>query len=829
MNIKQHAKGIQDTHQLTPGQQKMLFNPLRLVVILSSCIFTVEFLVMVLLYYMPKLSPITEFMVDATLLTTVVCPMLVFFQFRPMRHLVAQYQITTDRAEVANRAKSAFLANMSHEIRTPLNAIIGFSQLALKTSLSPKQHDYVKKAHNSGKLLLGLINDILDFSKIEANRLELERTEFLLEGVLTQVISSIQHEALEKRIEFLLSHAADVPPYLIGDPVRLGQVLLNLLGNAIKFTESGEVELSIDLVGQSQVDLQVCFTVRDTGIGMRLDQIQTLFQAFTQADSTTTRRYGGTGLGLSISKRLVEMMGGSIRVESAAGKGSSFSFTASFGQPKKLAGPWIIPEIIRSLRILIVDASQESRTALKKSLRFLPVEVEIVDSGAEAVEAIRAHDAVSPYQLVLMAWRMPDLDGIETIRIIKKDGTLQNSPRIVMLTAFGREREHAEALAAGADDFLHKPMTQSDMYDLIMRLFAPGQHAVASGVKPEVGKGYNFGALQLLLVEDNELNRQIACELLEMVGATVATAGNGREAVEMVLHGNKRFDVVLMDIQMPVMDGIQATRLIRADRRFSELPIIALTAHAFAEDKISTHNAGMNDHVTKPIEARELMESICRQLPQLSGLRELAEKFGDEMPDNATFIDIPGIDTACALRRVGGKVKLYLDVLKKFRDGQGSAAEQITAALKSGDRLGAERIAHSLRGLAGAIGAAELQEAALEVEQDLHRGLEPLESLLRLAALLRGTMATLTSSLAKEISAPAAFVTSQTSLVDIRPMLKKLEQYLLDSNSEAADYLAQCRQHLVAAVALELVLCLEKSLADYDFDEALTTVRTMMG
>jgi two-component system, sensor histidine kinase and response regulator len=732
-------------------------------------------------------------------------------------------------AEAASDAKSAFLANMSHEIRTPLNAIIGFSDLALKTGLSPKQHDYVKKICNSGKSLLGVINDILDFSKIEANRMELERTEFALEDVLAQVISVIQHKALEKGVELLLSHSADVPPYLIGDPIRLGQVLMNLLGNAIKFTESGEVELSIDLAGQSQDDLRICFSIRDTGIGMTPEQTRRLFQPFTQADGTTTRRFGGTGLGLSISKRLVEMMGGEIRVESLEGRGSSFSFSASFGRSTTAADPWAIPDIIRSLRILIVDDCQSSSNALKRVLNFLPVEVDSVHSGAKAIESVRAHDALSPYHLLLMDWQMPAMNGIETIRCIKKDGTLQNSPHIVMLTAFGMEQERAEALAAGAVDFLHKPMTQSEVHDLIIRLFAPGRHSSATGAITTAGVGYDFTGLHLLLVEDNELNRQIACELLELAGARVATAANGREAVELVVKGNQHFDLVLMDIQMPEMDGIQATRLIREDSRFTELPIIALTAHAFAEERQRTQAAGMNDHVTKPIEPRELMESICRQLPHHPGLRAGACKSGDDIPATALLVDTPGIDTAGALRRVGGKVKLYLDVLKKFREGQSNAPERITTALQSGDRLGAERIAHTLKGLAGTIGASELQEAALAVEQALHRGLEPGDSLDQMAALLRETMATLESNLGNETASPVSIAIAPTSLVDVGPMLKKLEQYVRNSDSEAADYLAECRQHLVAAVAMEeLVVCLEKSIADYDFDEALATLSIMM-
>lgn len=307
---------------------------------------------------------------------------------------------------------------------------------------------------------------------------------------------------------------------------------------------------------------------------------------------------------------------------------------------------------MHSLRVLIVDDSRVSSLALKKLLGFLPVSVETVHSGDEAIQAVRGRDAVSPYHLLFMDWQMPDMDGIQTIRALKQDNSLQNSPRIVMLTAFGSERERSEALAAGADDFLYKPMTQSDLYDIIIRLFAPGRQA-ATGLKGAPGEGYDFRGLQILLAEDNELNRQIACELLELSGASVALAANGRQALEMVMNNEQHFDVVLMDIQMPEMDGFQATRLIRQDSRFNELPIIALTAHAFAEERQRSQEAGMNDHVTKPIEPRELMESICRQLPHLPGLREQARKQEREIAESVARLEIPGLDTAGGVRRVG--------------------------------------------------------------------------------------------------------------------------------------------------------------------------------
>ncbi|CAA7614100.1 putative Histidine kinase [Candidatus Terasakiella magnetica] len=629
-------------------------------------------------------------------------------------------------AEEANRTKSDFLANMSHEIRTPMNAIIGMTHLAQRTDPTPKQKGYLTKIGNAAESLLGIINDILDFSKIEAGKLELERIPFSLDEVLGNLVDMVGIKAGQKGVEVVLAVASDVPRTLIGDPLRLGQILINLVNNAVKFTDNGEIIIRVINTPDISTAGRLMFSVRDTGIGMTSEQVSNLFQSFNQADTSITRKYGGTGLGLAISKQLCEMMGGTICVESEPGKGSTFIFTAQFGVSSEALPVTARARLadIQSKRVLIVDDSVSARDVLLAMLCANGISAVTAKSGEEAMVVLaEASQAGTPFDLVLMDWRMPGMDGLEASRLIKADATLSQIPSILMVSAFGREEMVEGSLGGDLDGFLIKPVNESVLIDTISEMFGGAIPTIHAQPLHTPGVGFpSLAGRRVLLVEDNEINRDLATELLGDLGLSVTIAENGQDGVALIMA--QPFDLVLMDIQMPVMDGLTATKLIRADERFRDLPIIAMTAHAMSGDRERSLDAGMNDHVTKPINPGHLTDTLIRWMPVApvtapeappAAVKPVTNQ--DALPDQLPPFDIPA-----ALVRTNGKPKLLRKMMLGFRDKYAKAAPDLRGHLEEGRDEEAQRLAHSLKGIAATLEVKDLAEAAAALEHALRAG-----------------------------------------------------------------------------------------------------------
>jgi len=639
-------------------------------------------------------------------------------------------------AEDATQAKGDFLANMSHEIRTPMNAVIGMAHLALKTDLSRKQSDYLTKIQSSANSLLGIINDILDFSKIEAGKLDMEAVDFSLDDVLDNLANLVTVKAEEKEdLEVLFALAPDVPRQLVGDPLRLGQVLINLSNNAVKFTDAGEVVVSTEMVEKDAERLTLKFSVSDTGVGMTEEQMAKLFQSFTQADTSTTRKYGGTGLGLTISKRLAELMGGEIWVESEYGKGTTFSFTANFGLGKEKAKRIFRPsQDLLGMKVLVVDDNATSRGILQEMLESFSFEVSLTASGEEGIAELEAASKDKPIDLVIMDWKMPGMDGIEASKRIKNHKSLSKIPPIILVTAYSREEVMHQAEQVGLDGFLLKPVNPSMLFDAIMQAFGeavPETSRVAQRPEQEAEVLKHLRGARVLLVEDNEINQQVAKEILEGAGLNIALANNGQEAVNAVKETN--YNAVLMDVQMPVMDGYTASREIRnLKSEIRNVPIIAMTAHAMAGDEQKSIDAGMNGHITKPIDPDQLFATlqkwiqpsqkrVAAQKPVVSVKPSEEEKvvsIKGELPES-----LPGFDLVDGLRRLQGNKTLYRKLLLNFATDYNAVANKIREAFDAKDFGHSHSLVHNLKGLAGNLAATELQAAAVNIEK-LVKGVE---------------------------------------------------------------------------------------------------------
>jgi PAS domain S-box-containing protein len=732
-------------------------------------------------------------------------------------------KMAKEKAEEATATKSMFLANMSHEIRTPMNAILNMTGLALEADLPAKPHQFVTVAHASAKNLLGILNDILDFSKIEADRLELEHAPFSLREVLEEVTETFRSVVIQKHVELITHALPDVPDRLCGDALRVRQVLTNLVSNAFKFTEKGEVLVKAEIgdaaASGSHDEVALRFTVRDTGIGISAEQQARLFQSFTQADSSTTRKYGGTGLGLVISRRLARLMGGDLTVESTPGKGTTFVFTARLAVDVRSDAPArVVPATVAEQPVLIVEDTETSRELLETLLRSWSIpttSVATAEEGLALLELRNRKDGRQPFGLVVLDWMLPGINGLDAAERIRGREETRTLP-IVLISAYAGKEEEARCAALGVNVFLPKPITASSLFDAVVQAQGARVHAVRRALDAPLEREFDA---RVLLAEDNEANQMVATELLTRLGIDLEIANNGRQALEMVRAAPDRYAAVLMDVQMPEMDGLTATRALREIPALRKLPIIAMTANAMKADLDACLAAGMDDHVTKPIERKVLLQTLRRWLPARAGVP--ADVVAAPLVTGRTDVpSLDGIDVAGSLDRLGLEFESLRRMLIRFGDGQAAMLEPLRAAVAAADAPAVARLAHAIAGASGNLGADALRASARALERAGRDGETSLGPLLRdleaRAAVVFHSIDTLRDATVSAASASERPVIP----AEARSALSRLQAALGDFDLSAATSALAEFERAAAPGAAGVLARLRQHVDSYEYDEA---------